>query len=99
MLYKDYVIHSLVIFFVCFVLGTFVNREFKKYQLSLRDVNNTTRFKLAVLQLLVVITLTYILQYFRLFHYFFETYNPSVLFSTFLLSLQNNMLNNFSMLI
>jgi hypothetical protein len=80
---------------VCFLLGTIVNTKFGKYQSDLGFIDKTTRFKIALMQLIVIISLTYILQYLKLFHYFFETYNPSALFSTFLLSLQTNMIKNF----
>jgi hypothetical protein len=80
---------------VCFVLGTMVNIQFEKYQSKLGSIDKTTRIKIALMQLVVVITLTYTLQHFNLFHYFLETYNPSTLFSSFLLSLQTNMIKNF----
>lgn len=95
MLYSEYLIHSLLIFTVCFLLGTMVNTQFEKYQLKLGSIDKITRAKIGLLQLIVIITLTYILQSLKLFHYYFETYNPSALFSTFLLSLQINMIKNF----
>ena len=90
--YKLYLLHSLQVFIFCFLLGTFIDYQFHKYQEKLKNPN---RILIGFFQLIMIITITYILHSIKFFHSFFEEYSPNVLFSTFLLSLQSNMINNF----
>jgi hypothetical protein len=92
MKYIDYLLKSLQIFIICFFLGTFIDKQFHRLQKSYTEANEII-FGLA--QLITVITVTYILHKYKIFHSFFEEYSPNVLFSTFLLSLQSNMITNF----
>jgi hypothetical protein len=92
MKYIDYTLKSLQVFILCFILGTFIDREFHKYQESLSNPNYII---IGVIQLLTIISVTYILQSVQFLQQFFEEYTPNVLFSSFLLSLQYNMIDNF----
>lgn len=90
--YTDYTLKSLQVFILCFILGTFIDNQFHKYQESNPNSNRTL---LAFIQLVTIITITYILHTVQFLQQFFEEYTPNVLFSSFLLSLQSNMIDNF----
>jgi hypothetical protein len=94
--YTTYLLKSLQVFIICFFLGTFIDQQFHRLQKSYTEAN---QFIFGFSQLLVVITVTYLLHINRFFHSFFEEYSPNVLFSTFLLSLQSNMIYNFKHLL
>jgi hypothetical protein len=94
--YTDYTLKSLQVFILCFILGTFIDNQFRKYQESFKNPN---RPFLGFLQLVTIITITYILQTVQFLQQFFEEYTPNVLFSSFLLSLQSNMIDNFKHLL
>lgn len=86
-----YIINSLVIFIFSFVFGIYINKFFEvlynKYQ--------NRELILALLQLFTIIFFTYFLHKYKLFNYTFEYYNPHILFSSFLFSLQTTMINTF----
>ena len=84
--YYEYITSSLYIFTLCFIFGILLDRLF---QILTMKYNNYI-FPLAILQLFSVITLSYVLQK----HIYLESYDPHVLFSTFLFSLQLTMITN-----
>ena len=92
MSYINYIHKSLQIFLLCFIIGSYVNNVFIIIQKRNPQINT---FVIAVLQLITIISITYLLRKEKIFHSFFEEYSPNVLFSTFLVSLQTNMINNF----
>jgi hypothetical protein len=96
MRYPDYVIKSLEVFTLSFILGTFINNEFSKYQKTFKNPN---RMIFGFSQLIVIISITYMLHSVQYLQQFFEQYMPNVLFSSFLLSLQTNMIDNFKNLL
>lgn len=93
--YIDYILKSLTVFTISFFIGNIINVQFIKYQKSIPNITNRKKFIIAFIQLLLIISITYFLHIIKFFHHFFEDYTPNVLFSTFLLSLQSNMINNF----
>jgi hypothetical protein len=95
MRYIEYLVKSMQIFLFCFILGIYIDKKFYEYQNSIVNIHKIQRLFLGLLQLLVIISITYILHSIKFFHEFFEEYTPNVLFSTFLFSLQANMIHNF----
>lgn len=95
MKYIEYTLKSLNVFILCFLLGTFIDNLFHKYQESLKNISSLQKLLIGLFQLVTIITVTYTLNTIKFFHNFFEEYSPNVLFSTFLLSLQSNMISNF----
>jgi hypothetical protein len=95
MKYIEYTLKSLNVFILCFLLGTFIDEQFHKYQESVKNISSLQKLLIGLFQLVTIITVTYILHTIKFFHNFFEEYSPNVLFSTFLLSLQSNMISNF----
>lgn len=93
--YTEYTFKSLQVFILCFILGTFIDNLFHKYQESLKNVSSIEKLLIGLIQLITIITVTYVLHTIKFLHNFFEEYTPNVLFSTFLLSLQSNMISNF----
>jgi hypothetical protein len=91
MKYAEYVIESLKVFVFCFILGITIDKQFKFIQ----DNYNVNKVTLAICQLLTIITVTYIIYKYKIFRLFFESYSPHILFSSFLFSLQNTMIDNF----
>lgn len=92
MKYTEYTLKSLQVFILCFILGTFIDKKFHEYQESLENPNHII---IGFIQLVTIISITYILHSVQFLQQFFEEYTPNVLFSSFLLSLQSNMINNF----
>lgn len=92
MYYIDYTLKSLQVFILCFILGTFIDTQFRKYQESTKEPNPIL---IGFIQLVTIISITYVLQTVQFLQQFFEEYTPNVLFSSFLLSLQSNMIDNF----
>jgi dolichyl-phosphate-mannose--protein O-mannosyl transferase len=90
--YQVYLVKSTKVFILCFFIGIYINKLFTKIQKQNSQLNPLI---LAFIQLLVVITVTYILHYSKFFNTYFEIYTPNVVFSSFLLSLQTNMISNF----
>jgi len=90
--YQEYLFKSTQVFVVCFLIGVYINNFFEKVQ---KQNQNLHPIILGFTQLLAVITITYILHSYNFFHTYFEIYTPHVLFSSFLLSLQTNMISNF----
>jgi hypothetical protein len=90
--YQEYLIKSTRVFILCFFIGIYINNLFSKIQNQNSQLHPLI---LAFIQLLTIITITYILNYYNIFHTYFEEYAPNVLFSSFLLSLQTNMISNF----
>jgi hypothetical protein len=89
MIYQNYILQSLHVFTLSFVLGVVIDNTFKKILQTYPDKS----LYLAFLQLFTVISVSYILHEYH-FRYS-ETYTPHVLFSSFLLSLQTTMIQNF----
>jgi amino acid permease len=92
MLYIHYLAQSLQVFIACFILGTFIDTQFHNLQNQYPNINP---LYLAIAQLITIISTTYFLHQIKFFHNFFEEYSPNVLFSSFLLALQSNMIDNF----
>ena len=90
--YARYTLKSIIIFTLCFSLGIIIDTQFSKIQARNPEINP---FFLAIMQLLTVISVTFILNKMKFYHIFFETYNPNILFSSFLFSLQSTMVKNF----
>lgn len=90
--YTTYTVKGIVIFTLCFVLGIIIDTQFNKLQSKYPRAN---KLMLGILQLLTVISVTFILHELKFYHIFLETYNPNILFSSFLFSLQSTMINNF----
>ena len=97
--YTHYISKSLQVFILCFIIGTFIDNQFKLYQKNIIDITKSQRLLLGFSQLIVIISITYLLHTVKFFHQFFEEYAPNVLFSTFLVSLQTNMIGNFKNLL
>lgn len=97
--YTGYLFKSLQVFILCFTLGTLVDTQFRNYQNSIKNITNYQKIFLAFSQLITIITITFFLNTIKFFNQFFEEYTPNVLFSTFLLSLQSNMISNFKYLV
>lgn len=95
MKYITYTLKSLNVFILCFLLGTLIDTQFHKYQASIENISSLQKLVIGLFQLVIIITVTYTLNTIKFFHNFFEEYSPNVLFSTFLLSLQSNMITNF----
>lgn len=89
MTYHNYILQSLHIFILSFIIGVAIDNSFAK----LLGIYKDKKIVLAILQLFVIITVSYILHKYH-FQYT-ETYTPSVLFSSFLLSLQTTMITSF----
>jgi hypothetical protein len=80
---------SLYIFILCFIIGILIDTQFEKLQ-KIYKLHTLTS---ASLQLFTTISVTYILYKHSMFN--FESYSPHFIFSSFLFSLQTNMINNF----
>lgn len=89
MIYSNYILQSLYVFSLSFIVGVIIDNAFTKLT---KDYNQYA-FILSCLQLVTIISVSYILHEYH-FNYS-ETYTPRVLFSSFLLSLQTNMITNF----
>lgn len=96
MKYSEYIFKSLLIFSLSFIIGTFIDNYFIIYQ---KKFKNPNKLLFGFIQLIIIITITYSLNYIKFLEEFFEQYTPNVLFSTFLLSLQSNMISNFRQVI
>ncbi len=85
-----YIFYGLYIFFITFFLGSYLNNfmiiQQKHYSLS--------PFISAFIHLLTTILLMYLFHRFHLL-YLEDFYSPHIVFSTFLFSLQTNMILNF----
>lgn len=90
--YQEYLVKSTRVFILCFFIGIYINNLFSKIQNQNSQLHPLI---LASAQLFAIITITYILHSYNFFHTYFEVYTPHVLFSSFLLSLQTNMISNF----
>jgi hypothetical protein len=95
-MYISYLSKSLQVFISCFILGTFIDTQFHNLQHKYPD---THPLIMGLTQLTTIITVTYILHKIKFFSNFFEEYSPNVLFSSFLLALQSNMIENFKKLL
>ncbi len=95
MIYTEYVVKSMQIFFFCFILGIYIDKKFYEYQNSIQNIDKFQKLFIGLSQLFVIVSITYVLHSIKFFHDFFEEYTPNVLFSTFLFSLQTNMIRNF----
>lgn len=84
-----YIINSIIIFIFSFVFGIYINKIFEKLYDQYPDIE----LLLVFLQLFVIILLTYVLYKYKLLNFAFEYYNPHILFSSFLFSLQTQMIN------
>lgn len=90
----NYINDSFLIFGFSFITGIYINRFFEflheKY-----NANKNLELLQAFAQLFTIILITYYLHIYKIFNLTFEYYNPHVLFSSFLFSLQTNMINIF----
>lgn len=86
----NFFIYSFYIFFITFFLGSFLNnfmeKQQKKYKLN--------PFISGCIHLLTILLLMYLFHKFHLL-YLEKFYSPHIIFSTFLFSLQTNMIVNF----
>lgn len=93
--YKKYLEKSIYIFVFFFVFGIYTNHLFviiqKKYE--------TSPLLTGFLQLITIVSVIYYFHKFRVLHDFFTDYSPNVLFSTFIISLQTNMIKNFKIVL
>jgi hypothetical protein len=89
MIYNNYILQSLYVFSLSFVVGVVIDNTFIKL------VKQYEKYSiiLSLIQLVTIISVSYILHEYH-FNYS-EMYTPRVLFSSFLLSLQTNMITNF----
>lgn len=89
--FDQYIMTSIEVFFIVFVIGTFIDHAFYKMQ----NIYKLSPLVCAVVQLLTIIIIAYPL--YKLSHYYgvIEQYAPQALFSSFLIGLQPNMINNF----
>jgi len=92
MQYTSYLSKSLQVFIFCFIIGISIDKQFHNLQ---KSYTNPNQLIFGFTQLITIISVTYVLHINKFFHSFFEEYSPNVLFSTFLLSLQSNMISNF----
>lgn len=81
MIYSNYILQSLYVFSLSFIIGVFIDNIFIKLTLK----NEKYKFLLSVIQLITIVSTSYMLHEYH-FNYS-ETYTPRVLFSSFLLSL------------
>jgi hypothetical protein len=88
-LYK-YTATSLQIFIVCFILGTFIDKQIENIQTTF----NIHPLLAAFIQLLLVILFTYFIYTHHKSITFFEYYSPHLIFSSILFGLQPNLMNN-----
>jgi uncharacterized membrane protein YoaK (UPF0700 family) len=90
--YIKYTSDSVYVFIVSFIFGTVVNRIFSKFQ---RMFVNPSALVFGIAQLITIVTIAYLFHK----HNQIEPYTPHVLFSSFLMSLQTNMIDNFRTII
>jgi hypothetical protein len=89
-LYK-YTISSLQIFIISFMMGHLINKFFTKLQIQYNIPPLTAGFA----QLFSIIFITYFIFKYQIYFNLFEQFSPHFIFSSFLFSLQTNMINNF----
>lgn len=87
--YHNYILQSLHVFVLSFIIGVTIDNTFAKLVNTYKD----NILLLAIIQLFVIITVSYILNTYHF--YYIETYTPHILFSSFLLSLQTTMISIF----
>ena len=94
---NTYILHSLKIFFLAFTFGKSIDNIFIAIQKKYQGLNNIL---LGLLQLLTVIITSYYLHVLtsEQFSVDMQIHAPYVLFSSFIFSLQSNMLKNFAQL-
>ena len=90
--YIHYIIKSFGVFILYFFLGTFIDSYFKNLE---NRYSNIAPIIFSTLQLFSLINITYFLHKMQFLHSYFENYSPTLLFSSFLIGLQSNMINNF----
>lgn len=88
--YKHYVFSSLLIFSNTFIFGFYINKFFENIQ---KQNSNINPFFLGLVHLFFIINFSFILHKFH-FDPNLETYSSKVLFSTFLIGLQTQMISN-----
>ena len=93
--FNIYILHSLKIFFLAFIIGKSIDNISIIIQKKYEKVNNLL---FGLLQLLTVIVTSYYLHILTTeqFSADMQIYAPNVLFSSFIFSLQSNMLKNFA---
>lgn len=94
--YTNYLYKTLQIFISCLLLGSLVNQSFHRYQKSLKNPNVLL---ISFLQLITIISLSYLIYVSDYFNSYFESYSPNLILSTFLFSLQSNIFNNFNLIL
>ena len=97
MTFKTYMIHSLRIFSVLFFVGMSIDKSFKKLQ-DYYSIPQSIFY--GILQLFVCICISYLLHIStsKTLDHELQVYSPSVVFSSFMMSLQTNMFINFQSL-
>jgi hypothetical protein len=91
--FGKYILTSIEVFLIAFFIGTFIDQSFYKIQ----NIYNLSPLTAAILQLLTIIIIAYPLYILRSSYKFIEQYAPQALFSSFLIGLQPNMINNFKL--
>jgi len=91
-MYSRYILESIQIFSLSFLIGSVLNAVFKKLGERLPN-DNVSVFIQSVLHLLAILNVSYILTIYHLKLH--ESYYPTVLLSSFLFSLQTNMIQGF----
>ena len=94
---NTYILHSLKIFFLAFIIGKSIDNIFTAIQKKYDGLNNIS---FGLLQLLTVIITSYYLHMLTTYKFSvdMQIQAPNVLFSSFIFSLQSNMLKNFAQL-
>lgn len=95
--YRDYLLNAFKIFFFTFVIGRSIDYTFKLINDKYQKYNKKL---FGLLQLIVVIHVAYILHIFTSneFSDEFQISHPSILFSSFMITLQTNMFKNFGVI-
>lgn len=89
--YKAFILKSITIFFLIFIIGYNVNKFFEKVQERNPDISPGL---FGFIHLLCIINIAYIIHASEISKHF-ELYTPNIMFSSFLLSLQTSMISNF----
>lgn len=92
--YTDYLKNAIKIFLFTFILGRGIN---KLFELITEKYSSYNKKLLGLLHLFVIINLAYILHIFTSdqFSDEFQISHPSILFSSFMITLQTQMFKNF----
>ena len=91
--FNTYLTYSVKIFLLAFIIGRSIDNIFITLQKKYTHINNVI---FGILQLLTIITISYYLHIFtsNQFSNQMQIYGPNVLFSSFIFTLQTNMMQN-----